>query len=218
MAVADTERATRLARTYVNLCERAFALGTVAHGVAAKDRAAAAGLLEEAYGLLERAGQLGPTQHGWISSAALTAAALLPVAEKIDVTLVEGYFWRAISLREPWPALGDPAWNHDRHLEELAAMVARYDRAIARDLLWPLAGRLPVSGLASMMGLAAADPRWAAELVQALPDVSAPLAKSPKQLAARLLAGWLGFSQRAIWEKVYIRCNLRDPDTLDDWW
>jgi protocatechuate 3,4-dioxygenase beta subunit len=225
MAICDAERASRLARSYIDLCERAFAVGTVAHGLAPKDRAGAARLLAEAYDLLDRAYQLGPTQYGY-RDPALTAAALLPVAEKIDPTLVEGYFWRALSLREPWPTPGESAWIQNTHLGKLAAMIAQYDRGIARDLLWPLAGRLRETlaeggGGTFMMALAVTDARWAAELVQTLPDTPAPPTKNPKQVAARLLAKWLALPPRGLWgmwETVYLHCDLRDPDTLDDVW
>lgn len=218
MAVADAQRAARLARTFVDPCERSFALGTVAHGLAAKDRAAAAQLLEEAYDVLDDARPLGPAQFP--RDPALTAAALLPVVEKFDPALVEGYFWRALSLREPWPAAGESARIYDMLLTDLATMIARYDREIARDLLAPLVGRLRQPS-SCMMGLAVADPHWAAELVQALGDSSAPLAKNPQQIAARALAAWLALPPRGywgLWESVYRRCYLRDLDTMDDLW
>jgi hypothetical protein len=69
-----------------------------------------------------------------------------------------------------------------------------------------------------MMGLAVTDARWAAELVRALPDSTAPPAKNPKKIAARLLAEWLALSPREMWRNFYLHCDLRDPDTLDDDW
>jgi hypothetical protein len=217
MAATDAERAARLARNYRDPCEQAFALGTVAHGMAAKDRKAAAALLEEAYGLLDRADQLG-LKRNVRRDAATTAAALLPVAEKINPKLVEGYFWRSLSLRQPWPAASEPRLFRDAGLAELAAMIARYDRSVARDLLASLGGRF---GAQFMIGPGVTDPRWAAELVRAMPDVPAPLAKNLKLIAARNLAGWLGRPLRGfegIWEQVYGNCDLRDPDTIDDVW
>jgi protocatechuate 3,4-dioxygenase beta subunit len=216
MAAADAERAARLARGYRDPCEQAFALGMVAHGLAANDRAAAARLLEEAYELLDGAGQLGVPQNSRLD-AALTAAALLPVAEKTDPALVEGYFWRSLSLREPWAMPSEPQLIREMRLAGLAAMIARYDRSIARDLLAPLTGRVGLH----MIALAVIDPRWAAELVQAMPEVSAPPGNNPKLIAARRLAEWLGRPRRGfegIWERVYRACLLRDPDTIDDVW
>lgn len=224
MAVADAPRAARLARTYVDLYERAFALGTVAHGLADKDRAGAATLLEDAYAVLEDARELGPTQSGR-RGAALTAAALLPVIEKIDPTLVEGYLWRALSLREPWPAPSELPRMRDTRLADLAAMVARYDRDIARHLLVPLADRFRETRTefsSVLPGLAMTDPRWAAELVWALPDVPAPPASNNFKLgAACRLARWLALPRHGFygrWEQSYLRCDLRHPDTLDDVW
>lgn len=224
MAATDPERAARLARTFVDPYERAFALGTVAHSLVAKDSEAAAGLLEEAYELLEQAGEVGPTDYGR-RDAALTAAALLPVAEKIEPLLVEEYLWRSLSLRRPWPVPGDLAWRHDMRLAGLSAMVARYDRGIARDLLAPLAERLrevPAEASASVTrALALIDPRWAAELVAALPDSSAPLNRNPKLIASRLLAECLALPQHGFWgswQQLFLHCDLRDPDTLDEVW
>ncbi|HEX7378853.1 MAG TPA: carboxypeptidase-like regulatory domain-containing protein, partial [Pirellulales bacterium] len=165
---------------------------------------------------LAQAREAGPTQSGR-HDAALTAAALLPIAEKIDPTLVEGYFWRALSWRGPWPAPGDFPRNYNMRLTCLAALIARYDRTIARDLLAPLAARLreaPAEGGVSMMGLALADPRWAAELVAALPDTPAPPGKGPKLAAARWLAECLVLPRQGhwgTWDRVYRKCYLRDP-------
>ncbi|MGH7057864.1 MAG: hypothetical protein ACREFZ_08260, partial [Acetobacteraceae bacterium] len=202
MATADADRAARLARGYRDPCEQAFALGAVAHGLRANDREAATDLLEEAYGLLDQASQFGVTRNR-LRNAALTAAALLPVAEKINPDLVEGCFWHSLSLRQPWPAASEAEVLRDAGLSLLAAMIARYDRAIARDLLAPLGDRF---GAQFMIGPGVTDPRWAAELVQSMPDVPAPLAENPKLIAARNLAGWLvrplrGFE--GMWEQVY---------------
>jgi hypothetical protein len=163
--------------------------------------------------------------------AALTAAALLPVAEKIDAALVEGYLWRSMALREPQPGPSDSARNRDARVANLASMIARYDHGIARDLMAPLAGRLREtlaetstnfwSGKPFMMGLALTDPHWAVELVQSLPDAEAPPNKNPKQIAARLLADWLSLPSTGFWgtwQQVYIHCDFRDPDTMEDIW
>jgi hypothetical protein len=223
MAAADAERAARLARSLIDECEQAFALGTVARGLAAEDRDAAAQLLEEAYGILERARRLGPTQKSLLRDPAVTAAALLPVAEKINPMLVEECIWRALSLRAPWPAAGELARYQGFCMAHVAAMIARYEREIARDLLTPVAGRLRevlAEGTCAdyMTGLATTDPRWAAELVEALDDASAPQTENPKLMAGRLLAYVLTYSPRELWKMVYSRLQLRDPDAVDDLW
>lgn len=217
MATVDAERAARLARSYVDPCEQAFALGNVAYALAAKDRKAAVELLDEAYGLLDHADESGVTRT-LFRDAAITAAALLPVAEKIDPALVEGYFWRSLSLRQPWPTLGDMPILREIRVAELAAMIARYDRAVARDLQLPLIGQVSSQ---FMLGLAVTDPLWAVERVRAMPESSAPPARNRKLTAMRNLADWLSRSQRGVRgvsECVYIQCNLRDFETLDDRW
>ncbi|HEX7377913.1 MAG TPA: hypothetical protein VF278_12410, partial [Pirellulales bacterium] len=217
MATADAERAARLARSYVDPCELAFALGNVAYALAAKDRKAAVDLLDEAYGLLDHADESGVTRT-LFRDAAITAAALLPVAEKIDPALVEGYFWRSLSLRQPWPTLGDMPILREIRVAELAALIARYDRSVARDLQLPLIGQV---GSQFMLGLAVTDPLWAVERVRAIPESSAPPARNRKLTALRNLADWLSRSPRGVrgvLECVYIQCNLRDPETRDDRW
>jgi hypothetical protein len=54
--------------------------------------------------------------------------------------------------------------------------------------------------------------------VQAMPNLPAPPAENPKRIAARLLAEWLAFPPRAMRERIYLHCGLRDPDTLYDEW
>jgi protocatechuate 3,4-dioxygenase beta subunit len=224
MAAVDADRAARLARVFPGQCSQAFALGTVAFGLAAKNRTSAARLLDEAYELIERAHCQGP-QTTVNEEPASTAAALLPVAERIDPMLVEGYLWRSLSLREPRSALGDRSWKEERLVAALAAMIARYDRDLARDLLQPLAGRFREAMAEAetdstraaqpvLMAMAVTDVRWAAELVEALPDAP-QLTKSPKRIAARLLAEWLCLSPSETWRMLYDYCGWREPGTRD---
>ena len=103
----------------------------------------------------------------------------MPVAERVDPQLCSELFWRTLALRLPRPGrnnLGDQAERADI---ELAELLARYDRDIARALLEPHAayasalGALQVQpAVASRIMLSAVhvDPRWAKSLVEALAD------------------------------------------------
>ncbi|HVX14986.1 MAG TPA: carboxypeptidase-like regulatory domain-containing protein [Pirellulales bacterium] len=225
MAAAEPRRALRLAREVSDPSDRAFALGHVACVLAAADRTESERVLEEAYQTLEHASQLGPASFGWTRTA-LTAAALVRLAEGVDPALVEDCLCRAIALREPRSGVGDATWNRASALGPLAALMARYDRGLARDLIAPLAHRLRealaegsgnsyLTARLVLMAMAATDPRWAAELVQALPDGPQPLT-SPRQIAARILAAWLAMPPRDFWDRVHSYCNLSDPDARDD--
>ncbi|HVX12453.1 MAG TPA: carboxypeptidase-like regulatory domain-containing protein [Pirellulales bacterium] len=225
LAAVDTERAARLARNYAEAGERAYALGFVAHGLAATDRRSAERLLAEAFDLLERSQQRGESEKTDYP-AAVTGAALLPVAERIDPTLVEGYFWRALALRGPGLARRNPATTGSDELQKLAAFVARYDHAAARELLEGLAERIrDVAGQAaaneaaampSFMALAIADARRAHNLVRSLPDAPEPAPQNPKLAAARALADWLARGPGDLRSSVYDLSGLRDPEGSDE--
>lgn len=226
MAIIDPERAKRLAHGYPYASQQGYALGIVAHRLADADRAAAARLLDEAFALLERAPAIIQSDD-MNNSAATRAAGLLPVAEKIDRRLVEGYLWRALAMRPPRRLKGGVDQDYDRDLANFAALIARYDPTIACDLAQPFASRMRELAaevqrapyqLADrvFMALAASDARWACELVQSLPDAPLKPALSPKQSAARLVAHWLGYSPRELWRVVYNRCTPRNPDARDE--
>ena len=79
-------------------------------------------------------------------------------------------------------------------------MLARYDRAIARSLVEPLARETgPARGYVSYRGelhvaAAAIDPKWAVALVEALPDDPDVKLQSPKNSARLAVANVLGRS------------------------
>ncbi|HEX7375921.1 MAG TPA: hypothetical protein VF278_02360 [Pirellulales bacterium] len=226
MATADVQRAARLAASYAEEGERAYALGMVAHGLATGAREAALGYLLEAFEILERAHSLGQ-DGGDREALAVKAAALLPVAERIAPERLEELLWRALALRPPRSARGDQDWQDERSTAALATLVARYDRELARDLLEPLSHRLREAFAEAeshrwqiakplLKALAATDALWAAQLVQALPDYQVEATKNPKQVAARLLAETLVASPYDFWQQVYSYNSLRDPDGSDE--
>jgi hypothetical protein len=226
MAAIDPDRAVRLARGYPYASQQGYALGIIAHRLADTNRAAATRLMDEAYVALE--GDPAAIQkYDGSQSAATRAAGLLPVAEKIDPRLVEGFFWRAMAMRLPRRLKSGADHEYDHDVASFAALVARYDPAVARDLIEPFAGRLrelaaEASSSSSriadwvFMALAVSDARWAYELVQSLPDAPVKAGLSPKQSAARLVAAWLGYSPRELWRVVYDRCTPRNPDVRDE--
>ena len=223
MAAVDAARAQRLARTYSTADEQAYALGLVAHALARSNPAAARGLLDEAFALLEKAQRAGQDQRG--TSLAVVAAALLPVAERLGPEAVSDCFWRALSLRPPRPARTDESGTYDYQSAEFAALVARYDRETARDLLRPLARRFRQLAAREewnsshvvrvLMAFAVTDPRWAVELVESLPDAPPAAPHNMKHTAGRLVAGFLGHSDRSLRRLVYLYVGLRDPDRKD---
>jgi hypothetical protein len=123
-----------------------------------------------------------PVEENWSmpwDSAPAISAWLLPVAERVDPDLCSELFWRSLSLRLPRPgrnSLNDQAQRADI---ELAELLARYDRDIARALLEPPAAYASALGavqvhpeVAGTIMLAAVhvDPRWAKSVVDALAD------------------------------------------------
>ena len=71
---------------------------------------------------------------------------MLPVAERIDPGLVDEYLWRSLAMRPPRPWETDTGGRLEQADVQLAMMLARYDRDIARSLVEPLArgtGRRP---------------------------------------------------------------------------
>jgi len=114
------------------------------------------------------------------------SAWLLPVAERVDPDLCSELFWRSLSLRLPRPGRNSFNDQAQRADIELAELLARYDRDIARALLEPPAAYASALGavqvqpsVASTIMLAAVhvDPRWAKSIVDTLADP--PVANQP---------------------------------------
>jgi tetratricopeptide (TPR) repeat protein len=106
-------------------------------------------------------------------SAPAIAAWLLPVAERVDPGLSGELFWRSLALRLPRPRRNELDSQAEWTDAELAKLLARYDREIARVLLEPLAVKALTSGqVASSTFLATVhvDPRWAKSLLDTLAD------------------------------------------------
>jgi len=140
LASIDSARAERMAAAIHNPRLRAYAVGMIAKALAPSDKAKARKLVLQAYDILAEAGR-NPGRR-WSERSGLEfglstiAAGLLPVVEEIDPTLVGECMWRAVSFRLHRPA-DDLLLALVPEINEatLAALVARYDRGLAHELL-----------------------------------------------------------------------------------
>jgi hypothetical protein len=98
-----------------------------------------------------------------LESAPAIAAWLLPVAERVDPDLCGELFWRSLALRLPRPRRDLLSDQVERTDIQLAMLLARYDRDIARALLEDPGHPLTAGWLGSSRFVAALhiDPRWA---------------------------------------------------------
>ncbi len=220
MATMDLPRAARLADliTPGEIEKKPFAFGLMAQAVAATDKAAALGLLDEAFSQLEGLRARGRvSQFASISGA---AAGLLPIAEQVDPDRLPEFLARAVALRPPQRDGKDLSLIPEQ-CAPLAMMVARYDRELAAQIIAPdleNLGTLSVSYSGTdlkttpvLCALALIDPRRAVELIEALPESPstaingfAPTKNDILIEAARLLS--LHDSNR--WRHVYERYLL----------
>ena len=139
MAPKDMARARRLAETRISRVAPAYrsqALGLMARAIAATDKPAAIGLIDEAYRILDRLAAVGerPTYPGLVE----VAAGLLPIVEQVEPDRLGEFLGRTLALR---PARGDQTDSDEAAnagtTASLAMMVARYDRTLATRLLEP---------------------------------------------------------------------------------
>lgn len=225
MADVDPQRAARAARKCRTDVERGYALALVAHGLARKDAAQAAALLDEAFGLLERAALDGSAETAAWGQPAVLAAALLPVAERIDPALVDGYFWRAMALRSPRVAPSGENAAVAVAPAALAMFISRYDREIAIALVEPIAKELGGLGSAGQDwisqvawgSLAVVDAARAGSLIDALPEPPDHSLRAAKNVARRCAAAALAPSPFGWRHAPYqLLPGVRDPDARDD--
>ena len=223
MAPLDLARALRLAESIGDDGLKGYAKGMMALSLseAGKDRARE--VLESAYASLERSFRDRAAKPNSMYDATSVAAVLLPVAERVDAGLVDALLWRALAMRQPKPwetAFGDRTAEAD---VLLAMLLARYDRAIARSLLEPLAlGIGPARPYFSNRGdlyaaAAVIDPKWAVALVEALaddPDLTLPSSQNSARLAVATVLGRTGERRFRKLQSDFI--SLWVPDTEDD--
>lgn len=153
-------------------------------------------------------------EENWLlpqQSAPAIAAWLLPVAERVDPDLCGELFWRSLALRLPRPSrntLNDQAEWADI---ELAKLLARYDRDVARALLESLVADTLTPAVGSLTFLATlhVDPRWAKSLLDTVADSPSSIELADKSrfhfvwtLALPLPERWHGRSEHCagFWE------------------
>jgi hypothetical protein len=138
LVAADIARSQRAATAIRNPFVRAYAVGMIAKALAPSDKQTARRIILQAYGTLAEACR--NPDPCWDrdpggASPPVVAAGLLPVVEQIDPTLVSECLWRAVSFRLHRPA-DDYLVSREpeRNDAVLAALLARYDRRLARAL------------------------------------------------------------------------------------
>ena len=162
---------------------KARALGAMALMLvkARQDQAAASRLLDEAFAVLDEA--VASHQDDWngLGMACTAAAGLLPIIEQVDARRLPEFIWRTLALRPPIPGPNGRDGISDLAATQVAAMAARYDRAIGRQVFHSFADR----ALADRIGLeewgsmfrgdslfeaaAVVDPARAAEMIAIAP-------------------------------------------------
>jgi hypothetical protein len=139
MAKIDRDRATNLARTFCeNVNDKAQALAGVALAIVEtnEERQEAVRLLNEAFTLLEDANRSDHDMWNGLTMACTTAAGLLPIVERVDPTLLIPCIWRTLVMRPALRPEGDPREQIPLIADlRVAAMIARYDRRVARQIL-----------------------------------------------------------------------------------
>lgn len=220
MASVDPERAARIARGF-SLPGRAYALGLVAEAQASAHPELAANLVEEAYAMLEQS--LADGTADTEESTCGTAAALLVIVERVSPALLDHNLARALAMRPPRPARGDPGGRYEGEIAQMALAILPYDPPTGRALMEPLAPR--IRSLSAIIERFAAygrvwtafaliDPAWAHELVKRLRDPPPDAADSPQADAAQYIIDALIRRGDVRWPSVYLRyLHARHPDT-----
>jgi Carboxypeptidase regulatory-like domain len=225
MAPLDLARARRLAESVSDHCLKGFALGMMALRLSEAGKDSAREVLESAYESLERSAQMNQVDSNSIYNPTSIAAVLLPVAERVDPGLIDEYLWRSLAMRPPNPWETNPGVGRSAYADVLLAMMlARFDRSIARTLVEPLAGRTgPAGAYFSSRGelfaaAAVIDPKWAAAIVEALPDDSDLNAQRPKnsgRLAVATVLGRTGDRRFRHLQQTFLHLWLPDVEDIN---
>ncbi len=223
MAASDPARARRLVDALENPVQKLSALTSMARGLVATDPASAAKLVDEVLdGYLAQARE-GRALYNEQGGSALSSAMVLPVAASLDPARLERAFWTVVALRPPRPAGADPASMMATGADaRIALYLARHDRAVARQVLDPVArrvraleigdrGRIPHPAFAAA---AAIDPAWAVALIDSLPEDGPTATVRPKALARRGVVEILtrGEGDRDYVDRFVLYLTPDDPD------
>jgi hypothetical protein len=225
MAAIDRDRARRLIETLAQPRDQALALGAMAQTLADIDKKAASALIDEAFRRLEKLAQEAGDRP--MALACVAAGHLLPTAEKIDPELLRTSFWRAVAMRPPRPSGGDPSGSSEQGAAALAITLARYDRAVARQVLEPAAARARslvdrtplLRGHELFAAAAVIDPTWAVALADALPDDTPGTPIHPKATIRRAIAEVLAYDGAERWDQLESSYLGFERDSGDsEWW
>jgi hypothetical protein len=224
MAPVEFDRARRLAESISDDCLKGYALGLMALRLSEGGKDSAKEVLESAYQTLERSSRVTRENSRSIYYPTSIAGALLSVAERVDPGLVDEFLWRSLAMRDVSPSEARRDGRAADADVQLAMMLARYDRAIARWLVEPLAqGGGSFSGGYSirrelLAAAAAIDANWAVGLVQALPDDPDLKIQSPKNSARLAVATVLGRGGDSRFRKLqgsFLHLWLPDVEDID---
>jgi hypothetical protein len=130
--------------------------------------------------------------------ACTAAAGLLPLVEQVDARRLPEFLWRTLALRPPIPGPKGRDGISDLAAASVAAMAARYDRAITRHVFHSfaeraLAERNSLEDWGSMFrgdslfdAAAVVDPAWGADMIASLPEATDSQPSRGLKDAARL--------------------------------
>ena len=205
LAPADPDRARRVAGDLDHPPYRAQALGATALALAGSRPGEAAAVLRRAFDDLAAHVEAGEDSFNNYNDASSLAGTLVAVAERIDAGLVPEFFWRALSLRGLRSAEEDRMGRGPEADAALAVALARYDRAVAGELLDAALQRGRSSNQRRDPVLTAAlltDPARAQRLLDDTPE-------GPRKNQGRyLLAGFLLAEGDELWKAVYRELSL----------
>jgi hypothetical protein len=224
IARLDLPRARKVLTRIDNDPERVQALNGMVRTLLASNPAAAAAVLDEAFDALEELVKSGRSSTGVYQSTCATAGTLLPLAERLGPEHLDRCFWRVLALRPPRPVRGSADGSYETAIAQLAFLLARYDRAAARTVLEPAAGRMSQLADAWFVGeadgvyaaAAVIDPMWAKELVEAIPDRTGPGGHRPQDQARQTVARVLARAPAGRWDFVLEGIFYFRPDSRDD--
>ncbi|QEH38075.1 Dioxygenase [Aquisphaera giovannonii] len=213
MAPKDPARARRIAETMIppeSARQIPWALGLIAGGLAATDRAAAARFLEDAFASLEALADEGKSSG--LSDLADIAGAMLPLVEDVAPDRLGESLARTLALRDGRRA-DRPLAGEEGRVAQLAMIVAPYDRDLAARILRPAVDRIPrlralgerdYGSWRVLAALALIDPKDAASRIEALPDDQAAglVANTPKRYAIGYAAKLLARQGKARWSFI----------------
>ncbi len=200
MVAVDPKRAKALAAAIKKPRHRSRALGAMALAISRKtrDRTQAVQLCNEAFAVLEQAVASGTDDWDGLGMACTAGAGLLPIVEQVDGRLIPEYVMRTLALRLPIPGPMGREGISDIANALLASMIARYDRAIACQILDGFADgaarrRIGLEDWGAMFkgdevfeAMALVDPARAAGLIDSLPE-SSGLSRDELKNTARLV-------------------------------